>query len=571
LGDSLNGALKSRTFARDRRTWLATLAIGAVAWAGTSAWLNRRVAYAARKPAAEEADGRFVVLAYDRIVATPDGRNLDRAALREQLLALAADGWQPVTLGELAAAYRGKGRLPQKPLLLTFDEGYLATYEAADPVLRELRWPAVMFLRTDRQEERDVSFLFWDRLRRMAQSGLWEIASGDPAEGPAPGGTIPSEPPGFALIAERLDLSPGPAWAPRGTEPLLALACPDAQGEGEWLGFVDDPVGANDPNTSPRRIARMRVAPHGTTAELLRRVAEAVAPPVAGPAAWVPGEGMSLGADGSIRLEGRPRADVWIPATRWVDDWRLEATVRVARGELWIAQPGSVPGREWRAGGTHEGLYVQDRTAGEPPFVLARSDVFGAQDAAHEIRVVKRGAGVVVTWDGEPLAEGPVALPSRWRGKVGLVAYGGSGEASSVVERLELTPVPYDVRVVTSQPEASEVAMLARAAEDIAALSPPWAVLAGGVAQETAFDRDLFRILARRYAWDVLPTVTVRGSSPDAASAWMRGLPERIAREGWAGVRLDLRSARATAWEPLVRELAGSLDRRHLRLVVVTS
>ncbi|HJQ97708.1 MAG TPA: polysaccharide deacetylase family protein, partial [Candidatus Polarisedimenticolaceae bacterium] len=205
MGDSLNGALKSRTFAGDRRTWLATLAIGAVAWAGTSAWLNRRVAYAARKPAAEASDGRFVVLAYDRIVATPDGRSIDRTALREQLLALAGEGWQPVTLAELADAYGGRGRLPQRPVLLTFDEGYLTTYEAADPVLRELRWPAVMFLRTDRQEKRDVSFLFWDRLRRMAQSGLWEIASGDPAAGRAAGGRIPREPPGFALIAERLD------------------------------------------------------------------------------------------------------------------------------------------------------------------------------------------------------------------------------------------------------------------------------------------------------------------------------------------------------------------------------
>ena len=78
-------------------------------------------------------------------------------------------------------------------MLVSFDEGYLATYESADPVLRELRWPAVMFLRTDRQENRDVSFLFWDRLRRMSQSGLWEIASGDPAKQDArdPAGRLP--------------------------------------------------------------------------------------------------------------------------------------------------------------------------------------------------------------------------------------------------------------------------------------------------------------------------------------------------------------------------------------------
>src|SRR5580765_5820207 len=129
-------SLKSRTFARDRRTWIVTLVLGAVVWAGTSAWLNRRVALAERRSADGTDDGRFVALAYDRVVPVPDGKNLDRATLRAQLRALEAAGWQPITLRDLRDAYRGTGRLPRKPLLLSFDEGYLATYESADPVLR---------------------------------------------------------------------------------------------------------------------------------------------------------------------------------------------------------------------------------------------------------------------------------------------------------------------------------------------------------------------------------------------------------------------------------------------------
>src|SRR5262245_17425376 len=92
--------LKSRTFARDRRMWIATLIVGAVVWVGTSAWLNRRVGLAAREPAGPGDDGRFVTLAYDRIVAMPDGRNLDRLSLRDQLRSLSAAGWQAVTLDE---------------------------------------------------------------------------------------------------------------------------------------------------------------------------------------------------------------------------------------------------------------------------------------------------------------------------------------------------------------------------------------------------------------------------------------------------------------------------------------
>ena len=579
-------SLKSRTFARDRRTWLVTLVLGAVVWAGTSAWLNRRVALAERRPAGGTNDGRFVALAYDRVVPVPDGKNLDRPTLRAQLRALASAGWQPITLRDLRDAYRGAGRLPQKPVLLSFDEGYLATYESADPVLRELRWPAVMFLRTDRQENRDVSFLFWDRLRRMAQSGLWELASGDPAKHDAvdPAGRLPEEPPGATLIARRLELPAAPAWAPRGVEPLGALRC-EADGDRmarervavPWLGFADDPVGANDPDASPFRIGRLRVDPKWSPEELLHRMELAIAEPLAsGATDWVPGEGVIELDAGAVRLAGRPRAEIWIPSARWTDDWWLEARVRATSGEFWIVQPGSVFGREWRFGGAAGSLFVQERTAGRPPDVLARADFPGIRRGAHVVRIVRRGAGVSVRWDGRPIAATPVVLPDAWRGRVGLVAYGGEGEASLTVEHVALGSYAYRVQAVSAVPEAREVAALAADAEQIAALSPPWVRLDGTTIRESPFDRDLFRILGRRYAWDIVPTVAVAaGSSPDRTTgAWMRELPARIAREGWAGVRFDLKAVRpdeAPRWKDAALELGSLLRRSRRRLVLVTS
>ncbi len=578
--------LKSRTFARDRRTWIFTFVLVAVAWAGSSAWLNRRVALASRRPASGDDDGRFVALAYDRIVPVPDGLNLDRRALDAHLRALKAAGWQPVTLSDLRDAYRGTGRLPHKPVLLSFDEGYLDTYAAADPVLRELRWPAVMFLRTDRQEDRDVAFLFWDRLRRMAQSGLWEIASGDPAGGEASkaAGRFPSKPPGAAWIADRLDLPAAPAWAPRGVEPLSALHY-EEDGDPRtldhravpWLGFTDDPVGANDPSNNPFRIGRLRVDARWDTTELLHRMELAVAEPgAAGETAWVPGEG-SIGRDAeAVRLVGRPRAEIWIPSARWVDDWWLEAKVRVSSGEFWIVQPASVPHHEWRVGGAAGSLFVQQRSSGRPPDVLARAPVFGVPHGAHVVRIVRRGAGVCVTWDSRPLTATPVVLPAASRGRVGLVAYASEGEAVLTVEHLEFGSYTYRVEVVSASPDGGEVAALAAQAEEIAALSPPWASLEGTAVHESSFDRDLFRILGRRFAWDIVPTVKVGGgASPDGdAAAWLRELPARIAREGWAGVRLDLTSAwpdTAPRWEAAARELGSRLARGHRRFVRVTS
>jgi hypothetical protein len=557
---------------------MATFAFGAVVWAGTSMWLNRRVTFADRSAAAEGADGRFVVLAYDRIVTAPDRRRIGRERLREHLIALRDAGWQPVTLREVQRAYRG-APLPARPVLITFDEGYLGTYEGADPLLRELRWPAVMFLLTDRQEARDVSFLFWDRLRRMAQSGLWEIASGDPLRAGA-GGSVPDDPPGVTLIEARLGMPAAPAWAPRGVEPIVALGVPaDAERAApHWLGFTDDPVGANDPDADPLRIARLRVDPGWTAAELVRRMSLAVAGPQAEPvgSAWVEGQGASTLDGGTLHLDGQPRSEAWIPATRWVDDWVLEVTVRLSAGEFWVVQPGPSPGHEWRVGGTSEAVYVEARSPGRPPHVLAKGARFGDRAQPHRLRVIKRGGGVWATFDGRPLSATPVALPEHARGRTGLVVYGHRGRAAALLDGIVLKGLPYRVHVVSAAPDAREVAALTRGADAIAALSPPFARFEGASFREYGFDRDLFRILGKRYAWDLLPTVAVASAAPpsSAASAWMAELPERVRREGWSGVRLDTRAVAPgvkEAWDASAHELAASLRRARLRFVRVAS
>lgn len=578
-----NEALRSRSFARDRRTWVAALILAVAVGAGTSAWLSRRVPLAAPRPAGPGDDGRFVVLAYDRIAPAPGRACLDRFGLRRELRALATAGWQAVTLDDIRAAFRGQSPLPARPILISFDEGYLDTYEAADPALRELGWPAVMFLRTARQEERDVSFLFWDRLRRMVHSGLWEIGSSDPAR-PAPAprpGAIPDDLPGVALIRERLRAPSVAAWAPRGVDPLAALGR-QAAASGprggvvpSWLGFVDDPVGANAPDGDPYHIARLRVDPRWSAEELLRRVDLALAGPSAGsPTLWVGGEGTAAVEGAAVRLEGGTRSELWIPSARWVDDWSLEARVRVDAGEFWVVQPAPGAGREWRLGMSGGSLYLEDCSPGSPPTVLARAALRGAAAREHHLRVIRRGRGLVVTCDDQVLTRPAVALPERWRGKVGLVAYRHDGDAAVAVSGLAFSSFPYRVRAVSRSPTVEEVGALTRDAETTAALAPAWAAIHGGTVSESRVDSDLFRILAHRYAWEIVPSVVVAAGSRTggAVDAWLGSLPERVRREGWDGVRLDLRAASggAAAWAPVERKLRAGLQDLRKRLIVVT-
>jgi peptidoglycan/xylan/chitin deacetylase (PgdA/CDA1 family) len=60
--------------------------------------------------------------------------------------ALADNGYKACTANDLIDWLSGDIQLPDKSLLVTFDDGYLGVFEHGLPVLKELEWPAAMFL-----------------------------------------------------------------------------------------------------------------------------------------------------------------------------------------------------------------------------------------------------------------------------------------------------------------------------------------------------------------------------------------------------------------------------------------
>lgn len=77
----------------------------------------------------------------------------------------------------------GSVTLPQNPIVITFDDGYLSNYEIAYPILKELEIPATIFVVTDTvgavagEGKVNHSHFTWEQAREMESSGLIEIQS----------------------------------------------------------------------------------------------------------------------------------------------------------------------------------------------------------------------------------------------------------------------------------------------------------------------------------------------------------------------------------------------------------
>lgn len=71
---------------------------------------------------------------------------ISQALFAEQMAFLSREKFNPVTMDELYAYLTDKKPLPPKPVVLTFDDGYRDTYEAALPVLKRYGFKSTMFI-----------------------------------------------------------------------------------------------------------------------------------------------------------------------------------------------------------------------------------------------------------------------------------------------------------------------------------------------------------------------------------------------------------------------------------------
>lgn len=84
---------------------------------------------------------------------------------------LARHGYHAVTLHRVYEYWLTGAPLPHRPIVISFDDGYLSQETNAFPVLHKLHWPGVLNLKVDAVQKYNLPF--W-RVRVLITAG-WEI------------------------------------------------------------------------------------------------------------------------------------------------------------------------------------------------------------------------------------------------------------------------------------------------------------------------------------------------------------------------------------------------------------
>jgi peptidoglycan/xylan/chitin deacetylase (PgdA/CDA1 family) len=119
--------------------------------------------------------GPVPILEYHVLGHPPEGAPypelyVGRTDFEKQMDWLEKQGYEAVTLEQVQEAWYGKGTLPPKPIVISFDDGYRPQFTFALPTLRKHGWAGVLNLKAAGSE------LYESNVKAMLAAG-WELAA----------------------------------------------------------------------------------------------------------------------------------------------------------------------------------------------------------------------------------------------------------------------------------------------------------------------------------------------------------------------------------------------------------
>jgi len=168
--------LKAGSARIDRRTrWtLVPLLVIVVFW--SPIW---SAAVRFRSPASVASDSlRAPILVYHSVAPTHEGQtaeqrllDVDPATFQRQMSYLEQNKYTVISLSTLVDALQGHGSLPARPVVITFDDGWLTQYQNALPILEQMHFTATFFVIT-RQVGQGSMYMNLDDLKALQAAGM---------------------------------------------------------------------------------------------------------------------------------------------------------------------------------------------------------------------------------------------------------------------------------------------------------------------------------------------------------------------------------------------------------------
>lgn len=122
---------------------------------------------------------RVPILMYHYISVPPEDADIYRTDLsvapdvfREQMAYLHDNGYTTIDFYTLSRRIAQQGELPDKPVILTFDDGYLEHYENAFPILQEYGLVATFFIITEFVDFGNPAYMNWEMIEEMSAAGM---------------------------------------------------------------------------------------------------------------------------------------------------------------------------------------------------------------------------------------------------------------------------------------------------------------------------------------------------------------------------------------------------------------
>ena len=119
-----------------------------------------------------QSSSQAVILQYHHVsTETPASTSLSSKQFEAHMTYLKDNGFSILPLPEVITALNNQQQLPDKTIVITFDDGYTSVYQNAYPVLKQLNWPFTILVTTGLIDNNPGLYASWDQLREMADNG----------------------------------------------------------------------------------------------------------------------------------------------------------------------------------------------------------------------------------------------------------------------------------------------------------------------------------------------------------------------------------------------------------------